>query len=301
MRFVTALVCTVLSTLVVADERFYTTVDAQGRVQVIKSEQSSHADVSKQSLSSPETVVTEPEKGQKKQELDAPSASEGVRQIDADTYIDTELLEKKNFNLEDKKRFYFLPNSGFGTQVVESKDGVMNAPIVKAEVIKPQAYVSSDYLSVAVENIRRWYPQLQVCFSQSDIKKQSKPFKETNNIWVKPPLTPDQIEIDGFLGLSVSAPIIKQLRVVSFASTYKKPAFYLPIIVFLDEKGCPVSGVWQYWSRAHVATDKQYASLEGLVNIPAQSAYVLFYRPIKTLKADIPLSIDSGSLVVEAY
>ena len=66
MRFVTALVCTLLSTLVVADERFYTTVDAQGRVQVIKSEQSSHADVPKQSLPSPETVVTEPEKGQKK-------------------------------------------------------------------------------------------------------------------------------------------------------------------------------------------------------------------------------------------
>ena len=72
-------------------------------------------------------------------------------------------------------------------------------------------------------------------------------------------------------------------------------------MVFLGETGCPVAGVWQYWSRAHIATDKQYASVEGLINIPAHSAYVLFYRPIKTLKADIPLSVDSGSLVVEAY
>lgn len=301
MRFVTALMCSMLSTLVVADERFYTTVDAQGRVQVIKSEQPSTVDVPKIPLSSQQTTVTNTEKGQKKQELVTPSVTDGIRQVDADTYIDTELLEKKNFNLEDKKRFYFLPNSGFGTQVVESSDGVVSTPIVKTEVVKPQAYVSSDYLPLAVEDIRRFYPQLAVCFSKLDIKKQSKPFKDTNNIWVKLPLTPDEIEIDGFLDLSLSAPIIKQLRVVSFASTYKKPAFYLPIIVFLDEKGCPVSGVWQYWSRAHVATDKQYASVEGLINIPAQSAYVLFYRPIKTLKADIPLSIDSGSLVVEAY
>lgn len=301
MRFVTALMCSMLSTLVVADERFYTTVDAQGRVQVIKSEQPSTVDVPKKPLSSQQTTVTNTEKGQKKQELVTPSVTDGIRQVDADTYIDTELLEKKNFNLEDKKRFYFLPNSGFGTQVVESSDGVVSTPIVKTEVVKPQAYVSSDYLPLAVEDIRRFYPQLAVCFSKLDIKKQSKPFKDTNNIWVKLPLTPDEIEIDGFLDLSLSAPIIKQLRVVSFASTYKKPAFYLPIIVFLDEKGCPVSGVWQYWSRAHVATDKQYASVEGLINIPAQSAYVLFYRPIKTLKADIPLSIDSGSLVVEAY
>jgi len=299
MRFVTALICTVMSTLVVADERFYTTVDAQGRVQVIKSEQSAIVEAPKQPVLSKESVVSEPEP--KQQIPDGSSMKQGTRQVDTDTYVDTELLEQKNFNLDDKKRFYFLPNSGFGTQVVESKDGVMNTPIVKAEIVKPIAYVSSNYLPLSIEDVQRWYPQLKQCISQSDIKKHSKPLKDSNNIWVKPPLIPDTFEIDGFLALSSMMPVVKQLRVVSFASTYKKPAFYLPIIVFLDEGGCPVAGVWQYWSRAHIATDKQYASVEGLINIPAQSAYVLFYRPIKTLKADIPLSVDSGSLVVEAY
>ena len=298
MRFVMALICTVISTFVVADERFYTTVDAQGRVQVIKSEPPTAVERPKLPVSSMESVVSEAEP---KQEINGSSLKQGTRQLDADTYVDTELLERKNFNVEDKKRFYFLPNTGFGTQVVESKDGVVNAPIVSQELVKPTAYVSSNYLPLSVEDVQRWYPQLKQCMSQSDIKKHSKPLKDSHNIWVKPPLIPDIFEFDELLALSSATPVVKQLRVVSFANSDKKPAFYLPIMVFLGETGCPVAGVWQYWSRAHIATDKQYASVEGLINIPAHSAYVLFYRPIKTLKADIPLSVDSGSLVVEAY
>ena len=298
MRFVMALICTVISTFVVADERFYTTVDAQGRVQVIKSEQLTTVERPKLPVSSMESVVSEAEP---KQEVNGSSLKQGTRQLDADTYVDTELLERKNFNVEDKKRFYFLPNTGFGTQVVESKDGVVNAPIVSQELVKPTAYVSSNYLPLSVEDVQRWYPQLKQCMSQSDIKKHSKPLKDSHNVWVKPPLIPDIFEFDELLALSSATPVVKQLRVVSFANSDKKPAFYLPIMVFLGETGCPVAGVWQYWSRAHIATDKQYASVEGLINIPAHSAYVLFYRPIKTLKADIPLSVDSGSLVVEAY
>lgn len=298
MRFVTALICTVISTFVVADERFYTTVDAQGRVQVIKSEPPTAVERPKLPVSSMESVVSEAEP---KQEINGSSLKQGTRQLDADTYVDTELLERKNFNVEDKKRFYFLPNTGFGTQVVESKDGVVNAPIVSQELVKPTAYVSSNYLPLSVEDVQRWYPQLKQCMSQSDIKKHSKPLKDSHNIWAKPPLITDIFEFDEFLALSSATPVVKQLRVVSFANSDKKPAFYLPIMVFLGETGCPVAGVWQYWSRAHIATDKQYASVEGLINIPAHSAYVLFYRPIKTLKADIPLSVDSGSLVVEAY
>lgn len=298
MRFVMALICTVMSTFVVADERFYTTVDAQGRVQVIKSEPPTAVERPKLPVSSMESVVSEAEP---KQEINGSSLKQGTRQLDADTYVDTELLERKNFNVEDKKRFYFLPNTGFGTQVVESKDGVVNAPIVSQELVKPTAYVSSNYLPLSVEDVQRWYPQLKQCMSQSDIKKHSKPLKDSHNVWVKPPLIPDIFEFDELLALSSATPVVKQLRVVSFANSDKKPAFYLPIMVFLGETGCPVAGVWQYWSRAHIATDKQYASVEGLINIPAHSAYVLFYRPIKTLKADIPLSVDSGSLVVEAY
>ena len=234
MRFVMALICTVISTFVVADERFYTTVDAQGRVQVIKSEPLTTVERPKLPVSSMESVVSEAEP---KQEINGSSLKQGTRQLDADTYVDTELLERKNFNVEDKKRFYFLPNTGFGTQVVESKDGVVNAPIVSQELVKPTAYVSSNYLPLSVEDVQRWYPQLKQCMSQSDIKKHSKPLKDSHNTWVKPPLIPDIFEFDELLALSSATPVVKQLRVVSFANSDKKPAFYLPIMVFLGEIG----------------------------------------------------------------
>ena len=107
--------------------------------------------------------------------------------------------------------------------------------------------------------------------------------------------------MDAFLSFSTQVASLKQLRIVSFARTHKNASFYLPMVVFLDNKGCTLSGAWQYWSRAHAATETQYASVDGLVSVPDQSAYVVFYRPNNTLKADIPLSSESGSFVVEAY
>jgi hypothetical protein len=107
--------------------------------------------------------------------------------------------------------------------------------------------------------------------------------------------------MDGLLHLSTEANKFTQMRIASFASTLKKSSFYLPVVVFLDFNGCVLSGAWQYWSRAHAATDTQYASVDGLIDVPIQAVYVLFYRPNNTLKADIPLSLESGSFVVEAY
>jgi len=114
-------------------------------------------------------------------------------------------------------------------------------------------------------------------------------------------IDPSVVEMDGFLHLSTVVPAVTQLRIASFASTHKNPTFYLPVVVFLDDNGCTLSGAWQYWSRAHAATETQYASVDGLINIPPQSTYVVFYRPAQALNADVPLSLESGSFVVEAY
>ena len=129
----------------------------------------------------------------------------------------------------------------------------------------------------------------------------SRPFKSVNNIWVQPPLKSNALEIDALLSVEKEAPKLTKIRISSFTTTQKKLNFYLPIVIFLDNQGCTLSAAWQYWSRAYTATDTQYASVDGLVNVPDQTAYVLFYRPNNTFKADIPLSLESGSFVVEAY
>jgi hypothetical protein len=302
MRFLTCLIGLLACTLANAEDRFYPTVDAQGRVQLIKSEQV-------QSVFDAEKTEKNIKDNKNQEAVFAPTAkqpvkvetstNQGVRQLDSETYIDTELLERKNFNVEDKKRFYYVPSSGTSAQLVES-DGSVVATTVMPETVKPMAHVSANYSLLSKDEILLAYKLSKECLNQTYIKKHSKPFKSVNNIWTSPSLGTEVIDIDGFLQLPTTEPI-KQLRMTSFAATQKKSKFYVPVVVFLDDKGCVLSGAWQYWSRAQAGTETQYASVNGLVNIPKQSAYVLFYRPINTLKADIPLSTESGSFVVEAY
>jgi hypothetical protein len=57
----------------------------------------------------------------------------------------------------------------------------------------------------------------------------------------------------------------QNLRISSFATTNKKPKFYVPIVTFLDAQGCIVSGAWQYWSQAYPANEHQFSAVEGLL------------------------------------
>ncbi len=300
MRFVVMLACSAMSTWLVAEDRFYSTVDAQGRVQVIKGDVAAKKDA-KQPIAPKETKLLPATPAIKNDASPAVVTEEGTHKVDDETYVDTEFLEKKNFNIHDKKRFYYLPDGGIGTRVVESLDGVVNNTAIVSTIVKPNSYVSSSYWLLEKSDVLQSYPQHSECVPPKLIKKNSKPFKNTNNIWVKPSFTANTLEMDGLLDLTLQMPNLKQLRVSSFATTQKKSTFYVPVVVFLDDKGCTLSGVWQYWSRAHPATEFQYASVDGLIDVPVRSAYVVFYRPSKILKADIPLSAESGSIVVEAY
>ncbi len=305
MRFVMVWMSalTLTGAYVAADERYYPTIDAQGRIQVIKSEQSS-TPVASTPVIQNNTVVEPVEQSAKKEQsanAKSPESMQGSRQINAETYIDTELLEKKNFNINDKKRFYYLPDGGVGTQIIESTEGVALSRPAVSMVDKSMSYVSSNYWRLSKEEVFQYFPQQTECITQKIINKNSKPFKRVNNIWVQPLLQANTLEIDALLRFEKETPVLTQMRIASFAMTQTKSSFYLPVAIFLDNKGCVLSAAWQYWSRAYAATESQYAFVEGLLNVPSQTTYVLFYRPSNTFKADIPLSLESGSFVVEAY
>ena len=105
-------------------------------------------------------------------------------------------------------------------------------------------------------------------------------------------------DIDRALVLPQSNLAEKKLRISSFATTNKKPKFYVPIVSFLDAQGCFLSGAWQYWSRAYPATEHQFASVEGLLAMPKNTKYIVFSRPDSKLSAGLPQQ-QSGSLVIE--
>lgn len=294
-----------------ADERFYTTVDAQGRVQVLKSDtttvekkQNTVKPESKSLLSAPAQAVQTTQAPAKTDASSSKKVEPNSYQLGTETYIDNSVLEKKDFDRGEKKRFYYLPDGGVGTQVVETQAGVIVAPtsttVTKA---KPISFIASAYQQLSSAELKTMYVADEPCFKPAYLKKNAKAIKETNNVWVKSSLTTDIVEPDTLLTLSTEAQqaVSRTVRLVSFATSHKRPAFYLPVIIFLDNSGCPISGVWRYWSQAQAATDKQYASVDGLITIPEHSAYLLTYRPVDTLKADIPSTNESGSFVIETY
>jgi hypothetical protein len=98
-----------------AEERAYPVIDAQGRVQILKSDVPTSE--KKTETTNDKKVIVQPKTGK----------SDAFRSLDDDVYVDSEYLEQKNFNLEDKKRFYYVPNGALGQQVIESDNNTPSA------------------------------------------------------------------------------------------------------------------------------------------------------------------------------
>ena len=279
-----------------AEERVYSTVDAQGRVQMIKSE------------ITPKTqpVIVPPSKATEKTQS-PPVTSQGsssnaaFRQLDDDVYVDSEYLEQKSYNLEDKKRVYYVPNGGFGQQIVESDDGEPITPVIsQTKEQKRQATYSASYQTLSPEWLEaNGLPLKKFCNNTKKLKKQARAFKDVNALWLG---SDDKIasDVDRILVLPQLTVSEQNLRISSFATTNKKPKFYVPIVTFLDAQGCMVSGAWQYWSQAYPATENQFSAVEGLLRLPVGTQYIVFSRPMTTVAVDLPLQ-NTGSLIVEYY
>lgn len=270
-----------------AEERVYNTIDAQGRVQMLKS------DAVKTPLATPSTTTPLPPATK--------SSNEAFRQLDDEVYVDSDYLEQKSFNLEEKKRFYYVPNGGFGQQVIESDEGIPVTPVVsQAKDTKRQASYSTAYQELSPEGLASNTVSLQhFCNNIKKLKKQTRPFKEVNALWLG---TDDKIvsDVDRILMLSQVNTSPKNLRISSFATTNKRPKFYVPVVSFLDAQGCVVSGAWQYWSQAYPANENQFSAVEGLLRLPVGTQYIVFSRPVNTVTVDLPRQ-NTGSLIVEYY
>ena len=272
-----------------AEERAYPVIDAQGRVQILKSDVPTSE--KKTETTNDKKVIVQPKTGK----------SDAFRSLDDDVYVDSEYLEQKNFNLEDKKRFYYVPNGALGQQVIESDNNTPSASsssLIMAKKNRREAFYSDSYQVIDEKLIDIQAPVIiSFCQQNDKLKKYLRPFKEINPLWLG---TDGAIheDIDRALVLPQSNLAEKKLRISSFATTNKKPKFYVPIVSFLDAQGCFLSGAWQYWSRAYPATEHQFASVEGLLAMPKNTKYIVFSRPDSKLSAGLPQQ-QSGSLEIE--
>ena len=288
---VSLLLASLIVDVAYAEERAYPVIDAQGRVQILKSDVPTSE--KKTEITNDKKIIVQPKTKS--------SQSDTFRSLDDDVYVDSEYLEQKNFNLEDKKRFYYVPNGALGQQVIESDNNTPSASsssVIRAKKTRREAFYSDSYQVIDEKIIDVHAPVIKsFCQQSAKLKKYLRPFKEINPLWLGTDSSIHE-DIDRALVLPESNLAQKQLRISSFATTNKKPKFYVPIVSFLDGQGCFLSGAWQYWSRAYPATEHQFASVEGLLVMPKNTKYVVFSRPDSKLSAGLPQQ-QSGSLVIE--
>ena len=230
-----------LSPIIWAEDRFYSTVDAQGRVQIIK--ESADGNTAPSAPSKPDTVpdvsAKVPAKTTEQTQSSAkPTAKNGLRQLEQESYIDSEVLEQKNFNPDDKKRFYYVPDGAMGSKVIESEDGLSRsvAPEVFAAVSR-KAIVSPQYQYIDAASWGVMYQRQSACLDVGYLHKHAKPLTDKSNIWVRQNFEQAN-EPEAVLALSQLDSSSQQLRLESFATTYKRPSYYLPVVPFVDSKGC---------------------------------------------------------------
>ncbi|WP_297923991.1 putative pilus assembly protein FilE [uncultured Agitococcus sp.] len=263
-----------------AQERIYSTVDAQGRVQVIKSEA---VDNTKQ-----ETDVNTPVKSV----IQTPSKYE----LEGEQYIDSDTLIKQQSEQPAKKRFYYVPTGALGEKILEGEHKTVESTTTP-QAPKQEIKFSPEYQIITKEALlSKWHNLSSYC-QQTKRLKPSRLFKASNALWIdKSDFSANQP--DKILSLEKNLLTAEVVRISSFANSQKKPKFYLPIIVFLDEQGCVLEGAWQYWSYAKAANDNQYSAVDGLLTLPTSSKYILLYPPDEQVKISLPLQ-NYGSLLIE--
>lgn len=267
-----------------AQERVYSTVDAQGRIHIIKSD------------------VPEPKVDQvpKQPDVKAPvfQAPPSKHELDGEEYMDAEVLEQNKANQKPKTRFYYVPTGALGEKVVESEAGIAVAPTsMLIEPVKPMLKFSPDYQVLDKDWLLSKQTDLQQYCQHHQKLKPARLVKKSNALWI------DAAEFisnqpDKILLLEQTLLTSTTIRLSSFANSYKTPKFYLPMMIFLNEQGCVLEGAWQYWSQAKAANDNQYSAVEGLLALPVGSKYIVLYPPDKTLKATLPLQ-NYGALLLE--
>lgn len=228
---------------------------------------------------------TESQKVLKTVQADQPdrTSSSGFTEMEGEQYVNNEYLEHSEFNLEGKKRFYMMPEGvvdsklGGGAtrvQVVEREKGVGQSVLDRLfkkrqpESVKPMVLSSTYYRIAQADAISSLG---QSCFNNKKIKHaKTLAVQKDVNLWPRAPLTDEfdyeVVKLEGDL---------RHLQVNSYASKTRQPTFYWPFAVFLDAQGCVIEGAGGYKSQDTQSTLLQHEQVEGVIQLPAQTRYLL--------------------------
>jgi hypothetical protein len=289
----------------VAEARFYQVIDAQGRVQtVLAPDEAPTAPATSESPTSreqaqpatpttaPTTTLTPapalaPNPAEEAPDVTAAStvAGEAPEETGDDGYIDSETLERSNFNPANKKRFYLL-DDGMGARVEES-DGQLTGAVENGPALFPQA-IETAYRELESSPVDITQPEDLKALSTGSTCLDKKAMKRTPSLGKG---IPQAIHIDrktwSFIGaggivdaFSVGGQGLRKLTVHAYAKSDKNPAFVMPVIAVADGKGCIVRAIASgYFDTWYAATKTRHHHLEGSLIMGSAERYVLILLP----------------------
>ena len=210
---------------------------------------------------------------------------DGFLDINGDRYVKNEYLEGQEFNLENKKRFYIMPEGVVDKelgpprlQVVEREKGVnqgvldrlfkKNDPVENSVIT-----LSTQYYPIAKDQVVQSLGQS--CYRDKKIQK-AKLLKAQQdvNLWPRQPLKDhfDYEVVEVQTG-------IKNVQLSSYASSQNQPSYYWPFVAFLDESGCVIEGVTGFKNQDRAENKYRHAVIDGMLQLPAQTRYI-FMTPL---------------------
>ena len=247
-------------------------------------------------LASPPTAVP----------VSSKSTSDGFLEINGDRYVKNEYLEGQEFNLENKKRFYVMPegvvDKELGAprlQVVEREKGV-NQGVLDRLFKSTQSTestvitLSTQYYPIAKDQVVQSLGQ--ACYSDRKIKK-AKVLKAQQdvNVWPRQPLK-DQFDYEV---VAVQAGI-KNVQLSSYASSQDQPSFYWPFVAFLDESGCVIEGVTGFKNQNREENKYRYAVMDGMLQLPTQTRFILMTPLLSAVDVEDQILSNQGQIKLTA-
>ena len=212
-----------------------------------------------------------------------------VTMVDGVSYLDTEYLEQHEFNVEGKKRFYALPDGLGGTQIVEREKGVNLSALRVEKPKQPLVVLAPNYQRLDAKTLQDLAGV--TCFEPKQLQKLNELHDVAVDIWPRPNFEQNF----AFVAVKLHEQV-QQIHLMSYATTTKRPQYYWPLVMFLNEQGCVTEGVNQFLQTRVKATMLQQAALQGYLRVPEGSKYIVLTPLAETAElSDLTLS-DRGQL-----
>lgn len=218
-----------------------------------------------------------------------PAAASPFIEFGGQQYVDSAYLEKREFNLDGKKRFYSVPDGLGGTQVIERESGVRLSSIIPQFEQVPMVSLAEGYRRIAPNTLIALTNQQ--CLSAAQLKTAKIMTEKPVDFWPVPGFQPKFEFV-----LAELAPTYRYIHLMSYSTTSRRPSYYWPLPIFLDQRGCILEGVSGFYQSKTPATWLQQSALQGHLTVPQGARYLLLTPLVEAAELKSEVLADRGQL-----